>query len=163
MDATVVCIDQPKKSVQSSRVRRGFPEARDRPPNYPVSVTGRVCWARSPKSVITCSLESRSPSPPSRRNISFLYYTRALENDLVIVLDGAPYFQASALTDLTARDVLGFVTLPAYLSELNPVEERWRQLQAALSNCLLESLDDLTAAIETTLDQLSIPNLGNYF
>jgi transposase len=57
-----------------------------------------------------------------------------LEDNLLIVLDGAPYFQASAVTDLTARDDLAFVTLPSYSPELNPVEECWRQLQAALSN-----------------------------
>ena len=50
------------------------------------------------------------------------------------MLDGAPYFQASAVTDLAARDDLAFVTLPAYSPELNPVEECWRQLQRALSN-----------------------------
>lgn len=44
------------------------------------------------------------------------------EGDLIIVLDGAPYFQASAVTDLAARDDLAFVTLPAYSPELNPVE-----------------------------------------
>jgi transposase len=56
------------------------------------------------------------------------------EDDLIVVLDGAPYFQASAVTDLAARDDLAFVTLPEYLPELNPVEECWRQLQSTLSN-----------------------------
>ncbi|MDB9235964.1 transposase, partial [Halorubrum ezzemoulense] len=47
----------------------------------------------------------------------------------------APYFQASAVTDLAARDDLAFVTLPSYSPELNPVEECWRQL--ALLNARL--------------------------
>ena len=85
------------------------------------------------------------------------------EDDLIIVLDGAPYFQASAVTDLAARDDLAFVTLPSYSPELNPVEECWRQLQAALSNRFFDSLDELTAAIDTALDQLSIPDVSNYF
>jgi len=79
------------------------------------------------------------------------------------VLDGAAYFQASAVTDLGARDDLAFVTLPAYSPELNPVDECWRQLQARLSNRFFESLADLTTAIDTALDQLSIPNVSNYF
>ncbi|AHG01872.1 hypothetical protein HALLA_00845 (plasmid) [Halostagnicola larsenii XH-48] len=88
---------------------------------------------------------------------------KRIEDDLLIVLDGAPYFQASAVTDLAARDDLDFVTLPAYSPELNPVEECWRQLQVALSNRFFESLDDLTMAIDSVLDQLSIPYMSNYF
>jgi hypothetical protein len=33
----------------------------------------------------------------------------------------------------------------------------------ALSNRFFDSLDELTTAIETALDQLSIPKVGNYF
>jgi len=84
------------------------------------------------------------------------------EEDLLVVLDGASYFQ-SAVTDLTDRDGLDFVTLPPYSPELNPVEECWRQLQAALSNRFFDSLDELTTAIDTALDQLSIPKVSNYF
>ena len=79
------------------------------------------------------------------------------------MLDGVPYFQASAVTDLAARDDLTFITLPSYSPELNPVEERWRQLQAALSNRFFDSLDELTTAIDTALDQFSVPNTSNYF
>ena len=85
------------------------------------------------------------------------------EDDLIVVLDGAPYFQASAVTDLAARDDLAFVTLPAYSPELNPVEECWRQLQSALSNRFFDSLPELTTAIDTALDQLSLPKVSNYF
>jgi transposase len=85
------------------------------------------------------------------------------EDNLVIVLDRALYFQASAVTDLAARDDLVFVTLPSYSSELNPAEKGWRQLQASLSNCFFDSPDDPTTAIHTALDQLFVPNVSNYF
>jgi transposase len=88
---------------------------------------------------------------------------KEFNDDLIVVLDGAPYFQASAVTDLVARDDLAFVTLPSYSPELNPVEECWRQLQAALSNRFFDSLDNLTTAIDTAVDQLSVPNVSNYF
>ena len=68
--------------------------------------------------------------------------------DLIVVLDGAPYFRASAVTDLTARDDLTLVRLPAYYPYLNPVEECWRQLRTA---------------IDTALEQLSMPDMRNYF
>ena len=49
------------------------------------------------------------------------------QGDLIVVLDGAPYFQASAVTDLAARDDLALVRFPAYSPEPNPCEECWRQ------------------------------------
>ncbi|ELY75458.1 transposase [Natrinema gari JCM 14663] len=83
--------------------------------------------------------------------------------DLIVVLDGAPYFQASAVTDLAARDDLAFVTLPSYSPQLNPVEECWRQLQNALSNRFFDSLEQLTTAIDTALDQLFDSKSGQLF
>ena len=72
------------------------------------------------------------------------------------MLNGAPYFQASDVTDLAAREDLAFVTLPTFSPELNPVEECWRQLQTALSNQFFESLAELTTAIDNVLDQFSV-------
>jgi transposase len=73
---------------------------------------------------------------------------------LLVVSDRVSYFQASAVTDLAARDDLVFVTLPTYSPELDPVEEWWRQLQAALSNRSFDSLDGLATAIDTALERL---------
>jgi hypothetical protein len=85
------------------------------------------------------------------------------QKDLIVVLDGAPYFRASAVTDLAARDDLEFVRLPAYSPELNPVEECWRQVKRDLSNRFFGSLEELTTAIGDALDQLSVPDMSNYF
>lgn len=85
------------------------------------------------------------------------------QENLIVVLDGAPYFRASVVTDLAARDDLDFVRFPSYSPELNPVEECWRQLNNALSNRLFESLDELNTAIDTALEQLSIPTMSSYF
>ena len=75
------------------------------------------------------------------------------EDDLIVVLDGAQYFQASAVTDLAARDHFDFVTIPANSLDLNPVEECWRQLHSALSSRFFDSFSELTTAIDTALDQ----------
>lgn len=85
------------------------------------------------------------------------------EDDLIVVLDGASYFTASAVTELAARDGLAFVRLPAYRPDMNPVEECWRQLDSALGNRYFESLSELTKTIDAALDQLSLPNVGDYF
>ncbi len=85
------------------------------------------------------------------------------QEDLIVVLDGAPYFRASAVTDLAARDDLALVRLPAYSPELNPVEECWRQLKNALGNRFFDSLNELNAAIDKALDQISVPSVSSYF
>ncbi|TMT81676.1 IS630 family transposase [Haloterrigena sp. H1] len=163
MDATVVCIDQTKKSVQVEPRAAWFPRG-TRPS---VELSGQRDW--------TCLLGaitedgdrffSRFEEYVTADHVKhfILALCKEFEDDLIIVLDGAPYFRASAVTDLAARDDLAFVTLPAYSPELNPVEECWRQLQAALSNRFFGSLDDLTTAIDTAIDRISVPNMSNYF
>ncbi len=79
------------------------------------------------------------------------------------LLDGAPYFWASSVTDLTARDDLALVRVPACSSELNSVEECWRQLKDALGNRSFDSLDELNAAIDDALSRISVPDVSNYF
>ncbi|WP_136689348.1 IS630 family transposase [Halorhabdus amylolytica] len=163
MDATVVCIDQTKKSVQVEPRAAWFPRG-TRPS---VKLSGQRDW--------TCLLGAITEDG-DRFFSRFEEYVTAdhakhfilalceeFEDNLIVVLDGAPYFQASAVTDLAARDDLAFVTLPSYSPELNPVEECWRQLQKALSNRFFDSLDELTTAIDTALDKLSVPKVSNYF
>ena len=61
------------------------------------------------------------------------------------------------------RNGLTLVRLAAYSPNLNPVEECWNQLQNALGYRLFESLTELHTAIDTALEQLSIPDMSNYF
>ncbi|GAA0303028.1 hypothetical protein GCM10009066_16350 [Halarchaeum salinum] len=162
MDATVVCIDQTKKSVQVEPRAAWFPRG-TRPS---VELSGQREW--------TCLLGAITEDGDRFFSRFTEYVTgehakhfilalcEEFEEELLVVLDGAPYFQA-AVTDLADRDGLDFVTLPSYSPELNPVEECWRQLQAALSNRFFDSLDELTTAIDTALDQISIPKVNNYF
>jgi len=161
MGATVVCIDQTKKSVQVEPRAAWFPRGSE----PAVELSGQRDW--------TCLLGAVTDDGKCFFSRFTEYVTGAhakhfilvlcgeFEDDLIIVLDGAPYFQASAVTDLAARDDLDFVTFPSYSPELNPVEECWRQLQETLSNRFFESLDELTTAIDTALDQLSLPKVSN--
>ncbi len=163
MDATVVCIDQTKKSVQVEPRAAWFPRG-TRPS---VELSGQRDWTCLLGAITALGdrfftrFEEYVTAEHAKHFI--LALCKEFEDDLIIVLDGAPYFQASAVTDLAVRDDLAFVTLPAYSPELNPVEECWRQLQADLSNRFFDSLTELTIAINTALDQLSIPRVSNYF
>jgi len=86
----------------------------------------------------------------------------AFEADPIGVLDGASYFRASATPDLADRDGLAFVRFPAYHPDLHPVGPYWRQLDSAPGNRYFESIYGLTRRIDATLDQLSLPKMGNY-
>jgi hypothetical protein len=123
VDATVVCIDQTKKSVQVELRAAWFPRG-TRPS---VELSGQRDW--------TCLLGVTTEDGDRFFSRSTEYVTanhakhfilascNEFEEDLIIVLDVAPYFQASAVTDIAARDDLAFMTLPSYSPELNPVEE----------------------------------------
>jgi hypothetical protein len=163
MDATVVRIDQPKKSVQVEPRAAWVPRG-TRPS---VELSSQRDWTRLLGAITEngdrfCSRFTEYVTADHAKHF-IVVLCNEFEDDLIVVLDGAPYFQASAVTDLAARDDLAFVTLPSYSPELNPVEECWRQLQAALSNRFFDSLDELTTAIDTALDQLSVPKMSNYF
>ncbi len=163
MDATVVCIDQTKKSVRTEPRAAWFPRG-TRPS---VELSGQRDW--------TCVLGAITEDG-DRFFSRFEEYVTAehakhfilalcgeFQGDLIVVLDGAPYFRASAATDLAARDDLALVRFPAYSPELNPVEECWRQLKDALGNRFFDSLDELTAAIDKALDRVAVPNMSSYF
>ncbi len=103
MDATVVCIDQTKKFVQVEPHAAWFPHG-TRPA---VELSGQRDW--------TCLLGaitedgdrffSRFEEYMTAEHAKYfiLALCKEFEDDLIIVLDGAPYFQASAVTDLAAR------------------------------------------------------------
>jgi transposase len=163
MDATVVCIDQIKKSVRVEPCAAWFLEGT----RSSVALSGQRDW--------TCVL-GEITEDGDRFFSRFEEYVIAqhakhvilalreeFQKDLIVVLDGAPYFQASAVTDLATRDDFEFVRIPAYSPELNPVEECWRQVKRDLSTRFFGSLEELTTAIDDALDQLSIPDMGNYF
>jgi len=163
MDAKVVCIDQTKTSVNGDPTQAWF--ERNSRPN--VELSGLRDWTCLLGAVTEDgeSFFSRFPeyvtAEHAKHFILALY--EEFEEDLIIVLDGASYFRASAVTDLAARDGLALVRLPAYRPDLNPVEECWRQLDSALGNRYFESINDLTKRIDETLDQLCLPKVSNYF
>ena len=162
MDATVVCIDQTKTSVNGDPTQAWF--RRNSRPSVELSgvrdwtcllgaVTedGRTFFSRFTEYVT---------AEHAKHFILALCYE--FKDDLIVVLDGASYFRASEVQKLTEREGLEIVQLPAYRPDLNPVEECWRQLDAALGNRYFESLEDLTTTIDTSLDQLNIPEVSNY-
>jgi transposase len=91
-----------------------------------------------------------------------LALSNEFDEDLLVVLDGAPYFRARKVTELEDRDDLNFVRLPPYSPDMNPVEECWRQLKASLKNQFFEDLPELKRAIQRGLNDISTPNTSNY-
>jgi transposase len=65
---------------------------------------------------------------------------------------------------VAARDWLTVFQLPAYASELNPVESVWALLKRSLANLVKRSLSELTALIKTRLRRMQYrPRLLNSF
>jgi transposase len=163
MDATAVCIDQTKKSVRVEPRAAWFPEG-TRPS---VALSGHRDWTCVPGAITEdgdrffSRFEEHVAAEHAKHFIPAL--CEEFQKDLIVVLDGAPYVRASAVTDLAARDDLEFVRLPAYSPELNPVEECWRQVKRDLSTRFFGSLEELTTAIDNALDQLLIPDVNNHF
>lgn len=163
MDATVVCIDQTKTSVNGDPTQAWF--GRNSRPT--VELSGLRDWTCLLGAVTEDggSFFARFPeyvtAEHAKHFILALY--EEFEDDLIVVLDGASYFRASAVTDLADRDGLAFVQLPAYRPDLNPVEECWRQLESALGNRYFDSVNELTRTIDEALEQLSLPEVSNYF
>src|SRR6056297_1153457 len=163
MDATVVCIDQTKKSVRTEP-RTAWFQRGTRPS---VELSGQRDWTYLLGAITEDGdrffprFEEYVTAEHAKHFI--LALCEEFQEDLIVVLDGAPYFLASAVTDLAARDDLALVRLPAYSPELNQVEECWRQLKNALCNRFLDSLDELNTAIDKALDRIAVPNMSNYF
>jgi transposase len=163
MDATVVCIDQTKTSVNGDPTQAWF-QRNSRPS---VELSGLRDW--------TCLLgavteDGRSffsrfseyvTAEHAKHFILALY--KEFEDNLIVVLDGASYFRAAAVTELADREGIEFVRLPAYRPDLNPVEECWRQLESSLGNRYFDSIDELSTTIDATLNHLSLPKVSNYF
>lgn len=93
---------------------------------------------------------------PTNSKFFILQLYKELGEDPIVVLDGTRYFQESSITELITCVDFSLLTFTTYSPELDPVEECWRQLQNALSNRFLDSLDKLTVASDTTLDQLPL-------
>ena len=80
---------------------------------------------------------------------------------LVLVLDRASYHKsAAALAALSLFEHrILFVWLPAYCTELNPIERFWRHLKdMACANQLWSSLEEVIEKVEQVLHQQNIPD-----
>jgi len=75
-----------------------------------------------------------------------------LGGPLVVIWDNLNTHVSRAMGDLiAARDWLTIYRLPAYASELNPVEGAWSVLKRSLANLAKRDIGQLTALIRTRL------------
>jgi transposase len=163
MDATVVCIDRTKTSVNGDPTQAWF-ERNSRPSVELSGLRDLTCLLGT----VTGDGESffsRFPEYVTAKHAKhiILALCKKFGIYLIVILDGASYFRASAVTDLAARDGLEFVWLPAYRSDLNPVGECWRLLESTLGNRYFESVNEVTRTIDMALNQLNLPKMSNYF
>jgi DDE superfamily endonuclease len=78
-----------------------------------------------------------------------------LAGPLVVVWDNLNTHVSKSMRDLIeARDWLTVFRLPAYASELNPVESVWSLLKRSLANLVKHTLGELTALVKTRLRRM---------
>jgi putative transposase len=78
-----------------------------------------------------------------------------LGGPLVVVWDNLNTHVSRAMAELiTARDWLTIYRLPAYASELNPVEGVWSVLKESLANLAKRDIGQLTALVKTRLRRM---------
>ena len=78
-----------------------------------------------------------------------------LGGPLVVVWDNLNTHVSRAMGELVAaRDWLTVFQLPAYASELNPVESVWSHLKRSLANLVKRNLSELTALVKTRLRRM---------
>jgi hypothetical protein len=113
MDATVVCIDQAAQSASVEPRAAWFPE--DTRPS--VGLSGQRDWTRLlgpiTENGVRCLSRFEERVTAGHAKHFVLALCEKFQDNLITVPDEAPYFRASAVTDLAARDDLEFVQLPA--------------------------------------------------
>jgi DDE superfamily endonuclease len=78
-----------------------------------------------------------------------------LGGPLVLVWDNLNTHTSRVMRDLTAaRDWLTVFQLPAYASELNPVESVWAHLKRSLANLARRDITQLTVLVKTRLRRM---------
>ena len=85
---------------------------------------------------------------------------------LILVLDRASYHKsAAALAALSLFEHrVMLIWLPAYCTELNPIERFWRHLKdQACANQLWSSLEEVTEKVEHLLHQQNTPDFEHRF
>ena len=78
-----------------------------------------------------------------------------LGGPLVVVWDGLNTHTSHGMRELiAARTWLTVFQLPAYASELNPVEPVWSHLKRSLANLVKQDIGQLTALVKTRLRRM---------
>jgi len=96
--------------------------------------------------------------------IRFLEHLQAQFGEkLVVLLDKATYFTATAVKDFVADKPIELVYFPTGSPDLNPTEEYWRRLKQALGNRYFGTLNEIRSAIWSALDTITPPGVYQYF
>jgi transposase len=81
---------------------------------------------------------------------------------LVVLLDKATYFTASAVKDFAADEPIELVYFPTGCPDLNPTEEYWKRLKRALGNRYFGTLEEIRSAIWSALETIEPPGVYQY-
>lgn len=158
-----VAIDQTRKSVGYDLYRAWLPEGERIPLPYwsesdAIKLLGAV--SEDGETVFT-EVFGRFTSDVT------VHFLRALQEELGehlhVVLDNAAYFASNQVAAFVEASQLKVTYLPAGSPDLNPVEECWRQFKRSLGNRFFQSIGELRPEAMAALDDISPPELIDYF
>ena len=88
--------------------------------------------------------------------------TDAFGEELLVVLDQAPYFIANKVREHVADTPTELLYLPAGSPDFNPTEECWHQFTQTLGNQYFADCEELRTAIWPALDSIDSPDIFEY-
>jgi DDE superfamily endonuclease len=130
--------------------------------NTRVSLAALIAVKPGQRPRLIYRVHTRRPSGDKRKGFTETDYARLLDaahqqlgGPLVVVWDNLNTHVSRAMTELIdARDWLTIFQLPAYASELNPVEGVWSVLKRSLANLAKRDIGQLTALVRTRLRRM---------
>ena len=91
------------------------------------------------------------------------HFLRALQQQfgkkLAIVLDNVPHFIAKALKKQAVFRGLLLEYFPSHASEMNPLENCWRQIKAARANRLFLTVKEVKQFLRTAISRFTAPQV----
>ena len=110
-------------------------------------------------------------SEEAMNSIGFLAYLRERlipellreKPDAIVVLDNLRPHRVKAVRELLSEASLGLIYLPAYSSDLSPIEPAWSKFKALLRTAAARTGETLMAGITPALQAITASDARGYF
>ena len=161
-DATVITIDQFRKTVGADLTYAWFPVDERPTVDVPASRDGINFLGALTENGETLFLKCDG-SFTKEVTVQFFEVLQAKFGEkLVVVLDKGSYFTANKVREFAEESKIELLYFSTGMAKLNPTEECWRQLRSALGNRYFGEIDNLRRGIRSALEEIDPPGIYQY-